>query len=110
MAWFLLEDQDRRQYRKGIWLRARHDANPDVHKLIKKSRMLRLLDYIEWIEIDELRSNGEVLLEVWARNLKDTVRPRYRQRYNVFHIIAKENPKWVCEADMGRGLILKESA
>ena len=54
--------------------------------------------------------DGEVLLEVWARNLKDTVRPRYRQRYNVFHIIAKENPKWVCEADMGRGLILKESA
>lgn len=105
MSWFLLEDQDRRQNRKGIWLRVRHDSNPDVHEIIQKSKLLRFADSVERIVIKELLRDGEVLLEIWARNFKDAVRPKYRERFNVFYVVAEENLQWICEGDLGRGLV-----
>lgn len=109
MSWFYFGDQDRRRYRKGMWLRVRHDANPDVYKLIKKSKLLRFSEHIERIIVKENLRDGKVLLEIWARSLKDMIRLKTRDRFSVFYIDAKENPKWVCEGDMGRGLILKEA-
>jgi len=109
MSWFLLEDQDRRRRRRGIWLRVRRDSNPDVHELIKKSKLLRFADSVERIVVKELLQDGKVLLEIWARSFKDAVRPKYRERFNVFYVAAQENPKWVCEGDMGKGLIMKEA-
>jgi hypothetical protein len=108
MSWFFLKDQNRRRYRKGIWLRVYRGDNPDVHKLIKESKLLRFGDCVDRMVIKVLLRDNRVLLEIWARNVKDIVRPKYRERFNVFYIDAKENPKWVCEGDIGRGLILKK--
>ncbi len=78
-------------------------SNQDVHEAIKKSKLLRPSEGVKWVEIKELRPNGQVLLEVWARSIIDAV--RRKERSNVFHILIDENPEWVCESDIGRGLI-----
>ena len=100
MSWFALQDQPNRKKRKGIWIRA--GSNPDVMEAIKKSRLMRPTDTLEWVEISELRSDNKVLLEVWCRSLVDCVRGKHR--HNVFHLYMDENPEWVCEGDLGRGL------
>ena len=100
MSWFLLKDQPNRRLRKGIWLRVRN--NDDVTKEIKKSKLLRPSESVQWIAIKELQPDEHVLLEVWARSALDSLRQKWR--YNVFHIHIKENPEWVCEGDLGRGL------
>jgi len=100
MSCFTLKDQTCRRKRKGIWLRVR--SNPDITRLIRKSGLKRLSECIEWVEIRGLRPEGKVLLEVWCMSLLDSA--RRRNRHNVFHIQADENPEWVCEGDLGRGM------
>jgi len=89
-----------RKKRKGIWVRFR--SNPDVLESIKKSRLKRPTDVIEWVVIQELRPDNKVLLEVWCKSLLDCV--RCKNRHNVFHILVDENLDWICEGDLGRGL------
>ncbi len=101
MSWFLLSDIKERKKLKGIWLRKRADANVDVFAEIKRSKNLRLSETVWKIEIVELRKENTVLLEVWAQSFVDVAIGK--ERHNVFHILIKENPNWVCEGDLGRG-------
>lgn len=105
MSWFLLGDISGKERRKikGIWLRK--NANPDIIKEIKKTKNLRGLDRVWKIEIVELRKNNQVLLEVWANNALDLMRDK--ERNNVFWILMTQNPKWVCEGDLGKGEKIK---
>ena len=100
MSWFTLQDQPVRKKRKGIWIRVH--SNPDVLDAIKKTRLMRPTDTIEWVSVHELRPDNKVMLEVWCISLVDCVRKKHR--HNVFHLIMDENPEWVCEGDLGRGL------
>lgn len=102
MSWFILKDQESRRKRKGICLRMRTGVNEDVMKAIKKSKLKRPSKAILTVEIHELRKDGEVLLEVTCNSLIDMLRRKLR--YNVFHILIDENPEWICEGDIGRGL------
>jgi hypothetical protein len=100
MSWFTLQDQPVRKKRKGIWVR--FHSNPDVVEAVRKAKLMRPMDAVEWVSIHELRSDGKVMLEVWCISLVDTVRGKHR--HNVFHVTMDENPEWVCEGDLGRGL------
>ena len=102
MSWFTLQDQPIRKKRVGIWIRLRSPTTGDVDRAIEKSGLKRLTEVVEWVEIKELRPNSQVLLEVWCISLKDCAFKKHR--HNVFHLIVDENPEWVCEGDLGRGL------
>ena len=106
MSWFKLGWQEKRKLRKGVFLRVMF-LSDDVKSAIKKSKCLRMTDRIHWIEISELRDDEQVLLEVWAQSLGDAM--KMKSRYNVFHILIKENPEWICEGDQGRGFVESKS-
>lgn len=98
MSWFLYSAPKKRSHRKGIWLR--HRTLPKA-LLRRADAMLRPGEDVLWVCVEGLRPKGQVLLEFWARDSMDPV----QQRYNVFHILADEDPNWVCEGDLGRGLV-----
>jgi hypothetical protein len=100
MSWFTLRDQPDRRRLRGVWLRC--GSNPDVQGAIRRSGLKRLTETVEWVEVKEVRPGRRVLLEVWCISLLDCV--RRRRRHNVFHMDMLENPDWVCEGDLGRGL------
>lgn len=100
MAWFLYGDQQKRKLRKGIWLRTR-SLPAELAKTID-SKML-LSESLAWIIVNELKPNNQVLLEVWCH--QRSYRSRLRGRYTVFYITADEDNNWVCESDLGRGLV-----
>lgn len=60
---------------------------------------MRQGDQLQWVEVCEIRPEGQVLLEFWCQSLEDIP----FNRYTVFHIVTKEDPEWVCEGDLGRG-------
>jgi hypothetical protein len=97
MSWFTYSDQPRRRYRKGIWLRIR-SLPDDLLKEIK-SRM-KGQESLAWVTVQELRPKNQVLLEVWCYET-----PFPNERFTVFHVLTDENPNWICEGDMGRGLV-----
>lgn len=99
MSWFLLKDQPDRSKRQGIWLKTTSDSLSDVFAAIKKAKLLRLSEVVEWIEIKEMRPEGKVLLQVWAMNVLCI-----KRRHNVFNILITENEQWACHGDLGRGL------
>jgi hypothetical protein len=102
MAWFYYGDQPVRRYRKGIWLRIA--SLPEALAQQIKGRM-KEGELLAWVVVKELHPANRVLLEVWCYQGvfdKDTM-----ERYTVFHVLADENPKWVCESDVGRGLVKK---
>lgn len=85
----------------GVWLRYR--SNPDVIVLVKKSKQKRLFDTVQRVVVSEFdKKTNEVWLQIWCKNLIDSVRGKLR--YNVFNIKTKINENWVCEGDLGRGL------
>jgi len=99
MSWFLLQDQKDRSKRQGVWLKTTSPSLSDVFAEIKRRKLLRFGETVEWIEIKEIRPEGKVLLEVWASN------PYVKKhRHNVFHIPIAENEQWACHGDLGRGL------
>ena len=100
MSHFRLKDQPVRGKRKGVWLRFK--LNPDVVSAIRRSRLMRGLDLVEWVELKELRPGGKVMLEVWCVSALDSMRNKCR--HNVFHVVVDENEEWICEGDLGRGL------
>lgn len=102
MSWFVYSDQTRRKYRKGIWLRVR--SLPKDLKSKINSHML-LFETIAWVEIDELRPNNQVLLEIWCYQTKFPWTATSPERFTVFHLLVDENPDWVCEGDAGRGFV-----
>ena len=100
MSWFYLKAQGSRRKRKGIWIRPY--LNPEVMKAIKRTNLMRPSDTVQRIVICELRPDNQVLLEVWCTSLVDSARGKHRN--NVFHFIIDEDPEWICEGDLGRGL------
>lgn len=85
----------------GVWLRYR--SNPDIRDLIKKSKHKRLLDTVERIVVCQYdKETDEVFLEIWCKNLLDSIRGKLR--YNVFHIKTPINQNWICEGDLGNGI------
>lgn len=102
MAWFLYGDQKSRRCRKGIWLRVRA-LSDEVKKAIKKKKCMRPSDTIEWVTVLELREKNQVLLEIWCKSLVDSLRDK--DRHIVFHVLVDEDDEWVCESDLGRGLV-----
>jgi hypothetical protein len=100
MSWFYYGDQSRRRYRVGIWLRVQC---LDAELLTEALKWLREGEAIQRVVVKELRPNNQVLLEFWCNKpfgwLEDP-------RYTVFHLQTPEDYKWVCEGDLGRGLIL----
>lgn len=107
MAWFYYGDQTVRRNRKGIWLRIAclpDDLSQQIKTQMKGDELLG------WVKVAELRPNNQVLLEVWCyQHSVDVFLAAHQnkppERYTVFHLLADENPKWVCESDVGRGLV-----
>ena len=54
------------------------------------------------IKIVELKENNQVLLEMWCR-IAFQCNNKY-DRNIVYHFLEEENPEWICEGDLGRGL------
>jgi len=94
MSWFLYGDADKR-YRRGIYLRIRSLPKPLLAKVAKGMRTgespIRLV-------VHEVR-DGEVVLESW------TAESPLADRYTVAYFLAQEDLRWVCEGDLGRGLV-----
>lgn len=107
MSWFLYSDPKKRSHKKGIWLRHRFLPEP----ILKKARVImRKGEMIEWVSVCELRPNDKVLLEFWVRSPGDYPKTRdpalkHVARYSVFHLLVDEDPSWVCEGNLGRGLV-----
>jgi hypothetical protein len=104
MSWFVYSDQQVRKYRKGIWLRTRC-LPKDLSEKIKKN--MGKFESLAWVQVEELRPNNQVLLEVWCYQFKFPWRGIDKpERYSVFHLLVDENPNWICEGDLGRGLVI----
>ena len=85
----------------GVWLRYR--SNTDLIELVKKSKQKRLFDTVERVVVSEYdKETNQVWLEIWCKNLIDSIRGKLR--YNVFHIKTNINENWTCEGDLGNGI------
>lgn len=87
--------------RIGVWLR--YTSNHDLIQLVRKSRQKRYFDTVMRVIVVEYdEKTDQVWLEVWCKNLIDSIRGKHR--YNVFTIKTDVNKQWVCEGDLGKGL------
>jgi hypothetical protein len=102
MSWFVYNDQQRRRYRKGIWLRIRSLPSELLAKIQKH---MQRNETLAWVVVQELKPNNQVLLEIWCNQTKFPWTQKTPERYTVFHLLVDENPDWVCEGDLGRGLV-----
>lgn len=116
MAWFLYKDS-KPKYRKGICLRVRHALeDKELGPIIKK--FTGALTYPDFIVVDG-REDGIAYLHLWLRNFitsrnvnigmrqadKKKRTAYVTQISKVVRIRIPENPEWVCESDIGRGLV-----
>lgn len=105
MSWFVYSDQQKRRYRKGIWLRLRSLPEDLLAKI--KSNM-QDNETLAWVVVQELRPKNQVLLEVWCNQLAGMGHwpwKKTNERFTVFHLLVDEDPNWVCEGDLGRGFV-----
>lgn len=101
MSWFHYDYPEPRSIRKGVCLRA------SSFPLDLKEKAIKIINPHEddisnltlMIKVKEIRPNNQVLLEFWSRIAgKDPF-----NRHVVVHLLVDEDPKWVCEGDVGRG-------
>lgn len=97
MCWFVYKDQPVRRYRKGIWLRVRSLPKAILEEARKK---LTRKHHILWVVVKELQPDGYAILEFWCQK-----NPYKDEIYTVLYLRVKEDPEWVCEGDLGRGLV-----
>ena len=102
MSWFVYSDQQKRRYRKGIWLRLR-SLPEDLLAKIKGN--MKSDEQLAWVVVQELRPKNQVLLEIWCNQLNYPWTPAKNERFTVFHLLVDEDPNWVCEGDLGRGFV-----
>lgn len=95
MGWFEYGTPERRHLRKGVCLRT--EALPEELQLVASQKM-RENETLFIVKISEIRPRGQVLLEFWSKETPNTM-----ERYTVFYHLVDEDPKWVCESDIGRG-------
>jgi hypothetical protein len=96
VSWFLYGDQKKRSKRKGIWLRVRNLPEPllsDVNKFLSTG------EQIDYVIVKELQEKNKVLLEFWCHKMFGP-----DERRIVIQLSVEEDPEWVCEGDLGRGL------
>jgi hypothetical protein len=118
MSWFLLKDQPKRNLRKDICLRRGDLPKPLLDKIVSELPNEGLYSgemqfaQIEYIKISELLPENKVRLEIWSATHEDRVKynatfnsPIPTLKYTVLQIIVPENGEWVCEGDVGRGLV-----
>lgn len=99
MSWFEYGTPERRSWRKGVWLRVRNLPAP----LVKEAKKyLGITEFIEWVEVKEIRPHGKVYLEFWCRKV-GSMKPNKPVINKVFGLVVDENPEWICEGDLGRG-------
>lgn len=91
------------QASKGIWIRPNTQSNPSLMKMIHDSKQLRMFDRVWKIEIMYIEDNNVAILSVWATNTIDVIRGKVRN--NVFILRVEEEPTWVCEGDLVKGLM-----
>lgn len=103
MSWFEYGSlpPKKRKLRKGVWLRVRNLPRPILDAVKPKFRSAK--ESIDWVVVSEMRPDGLVLLEFWCHNPFEDNFADGSQRFSVFHLLAKENPSWICEGNMGRG-------
>jgi hypothetical protein len=102
MSWFAYGKHTKKHI--GLWLR--YHSNEDIVKMVEKTKNKRFLDTVDRVVVSEYDKNtNEVWLEVWCKNIIDSIRRKHR--YNVFYIKTKPNENWVCEGDLGKGLKFK---
>lgn len=99
MSWFYLKDQPNRKKRQGIWLRTGCLPKALTKKIHKH---LPWFSIIRWVKIKDLREHNQVLLEIWSQKIWRVY--RIPSTFTVLHLLVPEDPKWVCEGDLGRGL------
>jgi hypothetical protein len=58
-------------------------------------------ELIDMVKVLEIQPNNNVYLEFWCR--ENSTSHIISERYVVFGFSEKENPKWICEGDLGRG-------
>ena len=101
MSWFNYGDQPSRRLRKGVWLRLRN-LPKDIRDAARP--YMRRIEQLDRVVVQELRSDGRVLLECWSRPFCQS-----RTRWTVFYLLIQENDDWVCEGDIGRGYVFSKS-
>lgn len=119
MAFFFYKDIKKNAHKKGVWLRIRYMLEDENFCKAVKSAGVNPYN-IRWIQITEIE-DGWARLECWSQTLWQSIKTRARLRkaskakearqtyagdsYTVIAIVALENPEWVCESDLGRGLV-----
>jgi len=98
MAWFEYGTPKRRSLRKGVALRVRHLPEPIVKEA---NKLKRAGEFIDMVFVEEILPKGRVLLQFWCR--RHGSKEIKFGRYTVFAFDVPEDPKWVCESDLGRG-------
>lgn len=101
MSWFEYGVPERRSLRKGVFLRVR-DLPPAL--LSKARTYMKRGEQIEMVKVLEIRPDNYVYLEFWClENRQDIKKKILFERRVVFGFLEQENPKWICEGDLGRG-------
>jgi len=96
MSWFEYGTPKRRSLRKGVFLRV---SSLPLDILKEADEYKRCFETIEQVKILEILPDEYVLLEFWSRHIGwDPI-----NRSTVFTFRVKEDPKWICEGDLGRG-------
>lgn len=72
---------------------------------MKSSKNKRFFDSARRVVVAEYdETTQEVWLMVFCINFVDVLRKKHR--YNVFYLKTPINPRWICEGDLGAGLVL----
>lgn len=104
MSWFEYGHPVHRSSRRGVWLRVRNLPEP----LVKQAKKYLTKDeFVEWVEVKEIRPKGQVYLEFWCRKI-GSMKPGKPVINKVFGLVVDEDSAWICEGDLGRGYKGKE--
>lgn len=96
MSWFEYGTPKKRSWRKGVALRVR-DLPPELLTYINQYKGKS--QQIFYVLVIEIQAEGSVLLEYHCG--RDIMSPKQ----TVVTQQVKENPKWICESDLGRGYV-----
>ena len=101
MSWFLSSAYDDPKDLKNVVLRVY--SNRDLQDVIRRSRLLRLTDFIVYARVVKYkRKVNSLIVEVASQSLFDIIRRKHR--HNLFRVELPYHDDLVCEGDTGKGL------
>jgi hypothetical protein len=105
MSWFEYGTPRRRTLRKGVWLR-KSSLSENILNIAQN--YINDFGLIEYVIVKEIRKNNRVYLEFWCKEERIILNSKKRDNFTfprniVFGFEIEENPKWICEGDLGRG-------